>query len=68
MAAAAEYPAGTAATSTGQDPADLAELLAGLLGSPTALRDLSAAGQAFAADHQFDRLARTLIMVLTAGT
>jgi glycosyltransferase involved in cell wall biosynthesis len=65
MAAAAEYPAGTVTTSTNPDPADLAERIAELLGSPATLRDLSAAGQAFAADHQFHRLAQTLVGVVT---
>jgi glycosyltransferase involved in cell wall biosynthesis len=66
MTSAAEYPEGTVARLDGSEPADLADRMSALLASPATLRGLAAAGHEFAAGHQFDRLAATLVSIVTA--
>lgn len=65
LATAAEYPAGTVSLLTSSDPEDIGSHLRSLMERPDDLRSLSESGQAFAADHQFDRLARELVAVVT---
>ncbi|HEY3811390.1 MAG TPA: glycosyltransferase, partial [Acidimicrobiales bacterium] len=64
MGAAVEYPEGTVARRVGYDAATLASEIGSLLGSEGALAELSAAGQAFAAAHTFDRLSEALCSVV----
>jgi glycosyltransferase involved in cell wall biosynthesis len=64
MGPAVEYPEGTVARRVGYDAATLAGEIDSLLGSEEALAELSAAGQAFAAAHTFDRLAEALCSVV----
>ena len=58
---ALEYPAGTVSALTSPDPAEVSRRISYLLGSPEERLALSRAGQAFAGDHQFSDLARTLL-------
>jgi glycosyltransferase involved in cell wall biosynthesis len=64
LAAAAEYPDGTVARWVGSDAVTLAAEVRALIGAEGALDALSAAGQAFAAAHPFDRLAAALCSVV----
>lgn len=58
---ALEYPAGTVSALTSPDPVEVSGRISYLLASPEERLALSRAGQAFAADHQFTHLARTLL-------
>jgi glycosyltransferase involved in cell wall biosynthesis len=66
VASAFEYPVGTVAAAGDIDPGSLAARIRDLLDSPDELRRQSAAGQAFAEDHQFDHLLGELLRVTLA--
>jgi glycosyltransferase involved in cell wall biosynthesis len=65
LATAAEYPEGTVYQLPSSEVEEVAAHLRKLVHSPDHLSSLSRTGQAFAADHQFDRLAQELVSVVT---
>ena len=65
LATAAEYPEGTVYQLPSSEVDEVAAHLRALLDAPEHLLSLSRTGQAFAADHQFDRLAQELLSVVT---
>ena len=67
LATAAEYGPGTVALVPSADPAVVAERLRSLLDSPGERHALAEAGMAFARDHPFDRLADTLLSIVTSS-
>jgi glycosyltransferase involved in cell wall biosynthesis len=64
IASAGEWPDGTVSFLRGIEPAAVAGRMEDLLSSQAELWRLSAQGQAFAAAHQFDRLAQSLVGLL----
>jgi glycosyltransferase involved in cell wall biosynthesis len=66
VASAAEYPKGTVAFVGSSEPADFAAQMSLLLEAPARLEELTAAGQVFAAAHQFNRLAEALVSIVTS--
>jgi glycosyltransferase involved in cell wall biosynthesis len=68
LATAAEYGDDTVALLSSGEPAEVAQRLRELLDHPGRRQALSEAGVAFARAHQFDRLADTLLSLVTAGS
>jgi glycosyltransferase involved in cell wall biosynthesis len=67
LATAAEYGEGTVSLLSSTEPGAVAERLRDLLDHPGDRRALSEAGTAFARAHPFERLAETLLALVTAG-
>jgi glycosyltransferase involved in cell wall biosynthesis len=67
LATAKEYGEGTVAQLSSVDAPVIAERLRFLLDHPGERQLLSEAGMAFARDHQFDRLAETLLSIVTVS-
>jgi glycosyltransferase involved in cell wall biosynthesis len=67
LATAAEYGPGTVALVPSADPAVVAVRLRSLLDSPAERQALAEAGMTFARAHSFDRLATTLVSIVTAS-
>ena len=64
IASAGEWPEGTVSFLRSIEPAAVAGRMEDLLDSEAELRRLTAQGQAFAAAHQFDRLAQSLLTLV----
>jgi glycosyltransferase involved in cell wall biosynthesis len=67
LASAAEYPPGTVAWLDRLDADEVGRRIGELLASPALRADLSQAGQAFAANHQFSHLAAALVSAIEVG-
>ncbi len=65
MASAAEYPEGAASIVSSAEPGVVAARISALLGSRSDLLELTERSQEFAADHQFQRLAETVVSIVT---